>query len=154
MKVRIEVNSNLPEDEIVIRCRSVDERVRRLNNLIADELSTGQAITFYKDNQEFFFPLDNVLFFETEGEHIYAHTASDAYRIKFRLYELETLLPRTFTRAAKGAIVNISQVHSITRNLTASSLIKFQNSHKQVYVSRHYYGALRLRLNERSSYEA
>ena len=154
MRVRIEIVKNLPEDEVIIRCGRVDEKVRRLNNLIADELSSGQPITFYKDNQEFFFPLDNVLFFETEGEHIYAHTSADAYRIKFRLYELETLLPRTFTRAAKGAIVNISQVHSITRNLTASSLIKFQNSHKQVYVSRHYYGALRLRLNERSSYEA
>ena len=154
MRVRIEIIKDLPEDEVIIRCARVDDTVQKLNSLIADELAAGAAITFYKDNQEFFFPLNNVLFFETEGERIFAHTAGDAYRIKFRLRELETLLPRSFMRAAKGAIVNLAQIHSIARNLTASSLIKFKNSHKQVYVSRHYYGELHRRLSERSTNEA
>ncbi|MEQ8155555.1 MAG: LytTR family DNA-binding domain-containing protein [Clostridiaceae bacterium] len=153
MKIRIELVNDLDEDEVLIRCGRVDDTIQKIHQYILEQSLTGPKLTFYKQNQEFYFPLDDVLFFETEGEHIYAHTANDAYRIKYRLYELEEILPRQFIRAAKSTIVNIMQVYSITRNLTASSLIQFINSHKQVYVSRHYYGELRRRLNERSNYE-
>lgn len=153
MKIRIEVVNDLTEDEVLIRCGRVDDTIQKIHQYILDQSLLSTKITFYKQNQEFYFPLDDVLFFETEGEHIYAHTADDAYQIKFRLYELEKILPRHFVRAAKSTIVNIMQVYSITRNLTASSLVQFMNSHKQVYASRYYYQELRLRLSERSTYE-
>ncbi len=147
MKIHIEIDGDLLEDEVIIRCGRVDDTIQKLHQYILEQTSAPVKITFYKDNQEFYFPLDNVLFFETEGERIYAHTADDAYRIKYRLYELEELLPKNFVRASKSAIVNTRKVYSVTRNLTASSLIKFAGSHKQVYVSRYYYNALRARLN-------
>ena len=153
MKIRIEVVNDLTEDEVLIRCGRMDDTIQKIHQYILDQSLLSTKITFYKQNQEFYFPLDDVLFFETEGEHIYAHTAADAYQIKFRLYELEKILPRHFVRAAKSTIVNIMQVYSITRNLTASSLVQFMNSHKQVYVSRYYYQELRIRLSERSTYE-
>lgn len=153
MKIRIELVNDLAEDEVLIRCGRVDDTIQKIHQYILEQSLSGTKITFYKQNQEFYFPLEDVLFFETEGEHIYAHTANDAYRIKYRLYELEEILPRNFVRAAKSTIVNMTQVYSITRNLTASSLIQFINSHKQVYVSRFYYQELRQRLNERSTYE-
>lgn len=153
MKIQIEVMENLIEDEVIIRCGRVDDSIRKIHQYILEQSSLSPKITFYKQNQEFYFPLDDVLFFETEGEYIYAHTADDAYRIKYRLYELEEILPRYFVRAAKSAVVNTLRIYSITRNLTASSLVKFANTHKQVYVSRSYYHELRQRMNERSSYE-
>lgn len=153
MKIRIELVNDLAEDEVLIRCGQVDDRIQKIQQYILEQSLQGTKITFYKQNQEFYFPLDDVLFFETEGEHIFAHTANDAYLIKYRLYELEEILPHHFVRAAKSTIVNIIQVYSITRNITASSLVQFVNSHKQVYVSRYYYQELRQRLNERSTYE-
>ncbi len=151
MKIRIELVDNLAEDEVLIRCGRVDESIQKIQQYILEQSLLNSKMTFYKGNQEFYFSLDHILFFETDGEHIYAHTANDEYRIKHRLYELDTLLPRHFVRASKSAIVNIMQVYSITRNLTASSLIQFINSHKHEYVSRHYYKELRQRLNERSN---
>lgn len=151
MKIRIEVLGDLPEDEVIIRCGRVDDTIQKIHQYIIDETQAGKKITFYKQNQEFYFPLEDVLFFETENEHIYAHTANDAYRIKYRLYELEELLPKDFARASKSTIVNTRQIHSITRNITSSSLVKFAGSHKQVYVSRYYYNELRQRLNLGSS---
>ncbi len=153
MKIMIELVNDLAEDEVLIRCGRVDDTIQKIHKYILEQSSLNTKITFYKQNQEFYFPLDDVLFFETEGEYIYAHTVNDAYRIKYRLYELEEILPRNFVRAAKSTIINIMQVYSITRNLTASSLIQFINSHKKVYVSRYYYQELRQRLNERSTYE-
>ncbi len=153
MKIHIEIVDGLTEDEVVIRCCRVNETVQNIQKYALEQASSGTKITFYKQNQEFYFPLDEVLFFETEGERIHAHTVSDAYLIKYRLYELEEILPRHFVRAAKSSIVNITQVYSITRNLTASSLVNFIGSHKHVYVSRNYYQQFRQRLNERSKFE-
>ena len=153
MKIRIELINELTEDEVLIRCRRMDETIQNIQQYILEQSLQDSKIIFYKQNQEFYFPLDDVLFFETEGEHIYAHTVNDAFRIKYRLYELEKILPKNFVRAAKSTIINTMQVYSITRNLTSSSLIQFIDSHKQVYVSRYYYQELRQRLNERSIYE-
>ncbi|MHB1485724.1 MAG: LytTR family DNA-binding domain-containing protein [Saccharofermentanales bacterium] len=153
MKVHIELTDGLSEDEVIIRCGQVDEKLQKIYRYIMEQSSSVSQIIFYKDNQEFYFPIDEVLFFETEGEFLYAHTGNDEYRIKYRLHELDDILPKHFVRASKSAIVNIHHVYSITRNITASSLIQFKNSHKHVYVSRLYFNVLRQRLNERSIYE-
>jgi DNA-binding LytR/AlgR family response regulator len=153
VKINIEVVDNLNEDEVLIRCGRVDNTIQKIHRFVLEQSLMDTKITFYKENKEFYFPLEDVLFFETDGEHIYAHTVNDSYRIKHRLYELEEMLPKYFVRAAKSTIVNIMQVYSITRNLTSSSLVQFINSHKNVYVSRHYFNELRQRLKERSSYE-
>lgn len=142
MKIRIEVVGDLEEDEVTIRCGRVDDTIDKIHQFILDQAQSVERITFFKDNQEFFFPLELILFFETGGEHIYAHTADDAYRIKFRLYELEEMLPKHFIRVSKSAIVNIRRIISVTRNLTASSLVQFSGSHKKIYVSRYYYRRL------------
>ena len=150
MKIRIEIiDNNKEEDEIIIRCGRVDEKINKIQQFIIEHNSSDNKFTFYKQNKEYYFPLDEVLFFETDGEGVYAHTNNDAYRIKYRLFELEEILPRQFIRAAKSTIVNTSRIYSITRNLTASSLINFIKSHKSVYVSRYYYRELRKQMDER-----
>lgn len=153
MKIRIEMTDDAAEDEVVIRCRRIDGSVRRIQQILLEQAQTEPKITFYRDNQEFYFPLAHILFFETEGDHVYGHTADGAYLTKYRLYELEQVLPRCFVRAAKSTIVNIRQIYSLSRNLTSSSLIQFTNSHKQVYVSRYYFRELRRRLQERGNFQ-
>ena len=147
MKLRIEVTDGSMEDEIIIRCGRVDESVQKLQAFIQN--MSAPKLTFYKGAQEYYLPLEELLFFETDGEQIYAHTANDAFRVKHRLYELEELLPHYFVRVAKGTIVNTMQIYAINRNLTASSQVKFAGTHKQIYVSRHYYSSLKEKMNER-----
>jgi len=149
VKVHIEVDESMPTDEVLIRCGRADESIRNICQLILEHGGAEPNITFYKENMEFYFPLSNILFFETEGEHIYAHTGDDSYLIKYRLYELENLLPRSFVRVSKSTIANAAKVYSVTRNITSASLIQFAGSHKQVYASRNYYNDLQQRLQER-----
>ena len=149
MKVHIEVDDSMSVDEVLIRCGRADENIRNICQLILEHGGAEPNITFYKENREYYFPLKNVLFFETDGEHIYAHTADDAFFIKYRLYELENMLPRSFVRVAKSTIANSAKVYSVTRNITSASLIQFAGSHKQVFASRNYYKDLQQRLQER-----
>lgn len=144
MKIRIEVLDGLEEDEVVIRCAQMDETIQRIHRFIADQETA--PMVFYKDSTEFYFPLGDVLFFETEGESVYAHTAGDSFRVTHRLYELEQLLPGQFVRISKSTIVNARQVHAITRNLAAASLVELRGTHKHVYVSRRYFAALKEKL--------
>ena len=52
-------------------------------------------------------------------------------------------------RVSKSTILNINHIYSISKNLASSSEIQFLNTHKQVFVSRHYYKSLILRLEEK-----
>lgn len=153
MNIRIEIADDILDDEIIIRCRELNGRIQKLQKLITEQAASAPKLTFYKDSQEYYFPLGDILFFETSGENVYAHTRSDTFRIKLRLYELEDILPYSFVRIAKSTIVNTDHILMVNRNLASSSLIKFYRSHKQVYASRRYYKLLSQRLNERSSYE-
>ena len=142
-KVKIEIDEQLNESEVVIRCGKVDEDVLKLQNLLSSAAGQKEPIVFYKDETEFFLPLDNVLFFETDGGCIRAHTADDEFDVKYKLYELEERLPRSFVRVSKSAILNARMVYSITKNLTGASKVEFRNTHKIVYCSRNYYKTLK-----------
>jgi DNA-binding LytR/AlgR family response regulator len=94
-------------------------------------------------------PIDRILFFETSSGGIDAHTVDDVFTIKKKLYELEEILPRSFMRVSKSAILNLNMVYSVEKNITASSLVRFMGTDKLVYVSRIYYKAMKQRLDER-----
>ncbi len=149
MKIKIEIDENLTEEEIVIRGSSLTEEMAAVQKAVADVLARKQTLTFYKNETEYYIPLQDVLFFETDDGGISAHTADDVYTVKYKLYELEKVLPRNFIRVSKSTILNVSKVYSVERNLTASSIVQFAGSHKQVYVSRYYYKSLKISLEEK-----
>ncbi len=151
MKIKIEIDEKLEEEEILIRCPVLNETISRMYQEIAEFEKTYKNLILYKGNTQYYIPLHKILFFETSDSCISAHTTDDIYQIRLKLYELEESLPGNFMRVSKSTILNVSHIHSITRNLTASSAVQLQNSHKQVYVSRYYYKALKCRLEDKRS---
>jgi len=154
MKIRIEMDSSLTEDEVVIRCGHISDDInsicRFIDNIsVAGDSEPCKSLHCSKGNTEYHISVSDVLFFETDTNGVYAHTATDAFNTKFRLYELENILPKNFVRVSKSSIVNVDCILSIDRNIAASSLIRFGKTHKQIYVSRLYFKDLRNRLNER-----
>jgi len=152
VKIKIEIVDNIEEDEIIIRCKELNDTVTDIQKALTVKTSKLPDIMFYKDKEEFYFPLGSILFFETENDMVYAHTASETYKTDFKLYELQNMFPVHFLRISKSTIVNIKHILSISKNLTSSSLVKFHKSHKQIYVSRLYYKDLKQKLTERSFY--
>ena len=149
MKIRIEVDKEIQEDEVIIRCKQLNDDVTNIQKALTDILSKKTQIIFYKNNSEYYIPLSEILFFETEESSISAHTIDNIYQVKYKLYELEDILPNNFMRVSKSTILNIDYIYSITKNLTSSSIVEFQNTHKKVYVSRHYYKLLKFKLLEK-----
>ena len=146
MKVRIELDPEMDEAEMIIRAPRLTEDLAQLQQMILDRKMT--TFTFYKDRSEYFVNVSEILFFETDGEKIYGHTREDAYEVRQKLYELEEILPITFCRISKSTIVNAKQIYSIEKSFSGTSTVNFYQTHKQVHVSRHYYQLLKERLKE------
>ena len=146
MKVRIELDPQMDEPEMIIRAPRLTEDVARLQQLILEQKMT--PLTFYKDRSEYFVDVSEILFFETDGEKIYGHTREEAYEVRQKLYELEEILPIAFCRISKSTIVNTRQIYSIEKSFSGTSTVNFYQTHKQVHVSRHYYQLLKERLKE------
>lgn len=140
------------EDEIIIKCSEINSTIQKIQEVVKQS-SQKVNLTFYKENMEYYLSLKTILFFETSGSGINAHTTGEIYKVKNKLYELEEILPDNFARVSKSTIVNINHIHSIDKNITSSSLVQFNKSYKQVYVSRNYYKELRQKLGERRNYE-
>ena len=149
MKIRIELDSEIKENEVVIRCNELKEEIIKIQKIISELIDEKKEMVFYKDNTEYYVSIDEILFFETEENSIYAHVLNNVYQVKYKLYELEEILPRNFVRISKSTIVNIDHIYSITRNITSSSLVEFKGTHKKVYASRFYYKVLKLKLAEK-----
>lgn len=152
MKINIEVDASLTESEVLIRCPSLNEEIQMLQEALNNAAHCPKKLACFQNNKEYYIPLEHILFFETESGRMHAHTASDVFITKLKLYELEELLPGSFVRISKSAILNTNHVYSITKNLTASSVVEFAGTHKQVYVSRHYYKPLKFKLEEKRNY--
>ncbi len=148
MKIRIEIEESLVEEEVVIRTRCLDDKVSRIQKALSEIARDEQQIVFSKGETEYYFPVSEILFFETEGKEILAHTDADIYRIRYRLYELEEILPGYFMRVSKSAILNLKQIYAVSRSVS-SCTVRFKGTPKQVYVSRYYYKPLRERLEEK-----
>ena len=148
MKITIEIDENYIEDEVVIRCREVNDMVNRIQRAVSDITKKETKIRLIKGNKEYYISIDDILFFESDDSVICAHTASDIYMTKYKLYELEQILPWYFSRISKSAILNVKKVYSITKNITASSVIEFKETPKLVYVSRAYYKPLMSKIEE------
>ena len=145
MNIRIDIDENLAEPEIALRGTSTD--IAKLQNAILTASRSSQKLALMRDSREYFVPSANVLFFESVDGKTWAHTAKNIYQIASRLYELEQILPPSFARCSKSAILNTAQIWSIRRNLAGPSVVQFRDSVKQISLSRSFYKSLIERLN-------
>lgn len=149
MKIRIEIDEGLEEEEVVIRCRELSDEIVGLQRQISDGLNSKMQIEVTKKDITYYLTLDEIYFLETAGNLVAVHTAADIYETKQRLYELEDMLPGTFMRVSKSAIINTEQIRSIQKNITGASKVEFNNTSKCAFVSRNYFKVLMSKLEEK-----
>lgn len=63
MKIRIEVDENIKENEVIIRCNELDEEIKKIQKLLLEIASQNKQMIFYKGNTEYYISLENILFF-------------------------------------------------------------------------------------------
>ena len=149
MKIQIDIDENIEDLEVIIKCAEINDKVQKLQRYISDVSQDKKQVIFYQKEKEYYFDVSKILFFEMSENGIDAHTKDDIFNVRYKLYELEELLPAYFMRISKSTILNTHEVYSITKNITSASKVEFHGTHKKVYVSRNYYKTLKYILQER-----
>ncbi len=149
MKIKLEINDNLAEDEIVIHCRELNEEILKLQQQISHLASQRSQLEATKKDVSYYLATEDILFFETAENYTSVHTTTDIYKTSYKLYELEEMLPMSFMRVSKSTILNIGQILGIRKNLTGPSQIEFRGTDKKAYVSRNYLKLLTEKLSQK-----
>ena len=131
------------EDEIIVKCRAIDEDLMDLLNLLRQG---GRKINGYRDGNIYPIDLSEIYYFEAVDQKVFAYCRKDVFEIKSRLYELETSLPpKKFLRAAKSLIINFSQVQHLSPAFSGRFEAELKNGEK-VIISRQYVPELKRKL--------
>jgi len=147
VKIKIELTDD-GQEEIVIRCRALDERVRRMTAWLEAETTGKNELKLYLDNVEYFVAPEEILYFESSSNRVYAHTENSVYVAPHKLFELEALLAPAFIRSSKSSLVNLYRIRSLRRELAGHGEITFRDSDKRTYFSRGYYKPLHEKITE------
>ena len=145
MKIRIEQSDR---DEIVIRCREINDRSAALFSVVDSAVNQRAEMLLFSSSDEHFVSKEDILFFESSDGKVYAHTSDRVYTAPHKLFELEELMPSYFVRISKSVIANIRRISSVHRELSGGGEISFRESDKKTYFSRAYHKLLQHKINE------
>jgi DNA-binding LytR/AlgR family response regulator len=143
MKIIIEDIGADEEDEIIIRCKALDETVLRL----VSELKAGnKKLTGWKDGTVTMIEPQNVYYFEGVDNRVFIYCKQSIYESKLKLYEIEVDYMNTdFFRASKSVILNISKIKSLSPAFSGRFEALLFNNEK-IVISRQYVPALKKKL--------
>ncbi len=143
MKIIIDYDSSLTETEIHIKCSSVNEQIEKL---ISEICLTDSKIVGYIDNEAFFIPLTDILYFEAVDSKAFFYTKENYYRYKSTLISLEESLKSTsFLRVSKTVIANLKKLTSIKKSENSKLIATLINGEKLV-ISRKYVDEIKRKL--------
>lgn len=143
MKIIIETPKDGAEDEIIIRCKELDEELMSLISLLKNGSS---RITGYSDKAMRQLTPKEIYYFESVDNKVFAYCEKNVYEVKEKLYEIEQLYQHSdFQRISKSVIVNISLIEFISPML-GSRLEATLKNHERVIISRQYVPELKKKL--------
>ena len=124
----------LKEPEITIRA---SELTPEISKLIAS-LTADEPIRGWRGDEMEIIPLADILRFYTDGKGVSLETASGAYSVRERIYELEEkLTKREFVRISNSEIVNIRHIKAIDLSFTGTIRLTLTGG-RLVFSSRRY----------------
>ncbi len=143
MKVTILDLEPNEEEEIIIKCHALEEDMVKLINQFKHG---GRKLTVYQENGMFFVEPEEVFYFESVDQKVFAYCQREVYQVKSKLYELLEELPgRDFIRVSKSSILNLNQIERLAPAFGGRYEALLKNGEK-VIISRQYVGSLKEKL--------
>ena len=131
MKFRLIIDKTREEEVIVYSHKEtkLTDEIKRIAENDAKELIGYIEREAYKLN------LSEVFCFVAEDNNVYALTAKDKLRLKFRLYQLEEMFGNDFIKINQSCIVNVREIKKFDSSLGGMLRIILKNGYSD-YVSR------------------
>lgn len=143
MKIIIEDVSPDDEEQVIIRCRNLSDKVLKL---ISELKAEQQKLTGLKDGVITMIDAKRVYYFEGVDNKVFIYCKQNVYESKLKLYEIEEKYDNTyFFRASKSIILNIAKIRSISPSLSGRFEALLFNG-ETIVISRQYVPELKKRL--------
>lgn len=135
MQINIEIQEDITDTIVTIRCKERDAFVERL--IAALQMIDKQIMVMHEGNITAL-NLEEILYIESVDRKCFLYTADKVYESCNKLYELEQQLAQYFfVRINKSCIVNLKNINSIKTYINRRLLITLSNE-EQLIVSRQY----------------
>ncbi len=143
MKITIQDIAPGEEEEIIIRCRELDEALLRMIH----ELKTRRGKFTVTDNDKIRqIDAGDIYYFEAVDNKVFLYLEKDVFEVRYKLYEIETEYADTdFFRASKSVIINLAKVKQFAPDFGGRFEAQMMNGEK-LMISRQYVPALKKRL--------
>lgn len=143
MKITILDAKPEEEEEVIIKCHEINDE---LNTLILKLKQGNRRLRGYTQDGIHFLMPDDIFYFDTVDQKVFAYCDSEMYEVKEKLYELENMLSvRNFIRSSKSNILNIDKIISISPAFGGRFEAVLLNQEKTI-ISRQYVPVLKERL--------
>lgn len=147
MNVELKIDENLKETKITISSPSLNEDVKKVNDLLNNSFILNNKMNVFLEREMFIINLSDIETIYSSNNKVYVKANNNLYTTKYKLYELEEMLwNSTFVRISNSEIVNFDKVKKLDLKLTGTILLFFKSG-AETYVSRRYMKKIKEYLN-------
>ena len=134
MKVDIRKVYSEDEERAEIHAVTLTEEIQNAVDILENN---KRSIPVINSEETIMCTLDRVYYFESVDKRTFVYTKDKCYETKYRLYELEEMIPYDFFRCSKAMIINIKKISSVKAEFNARMRAVLLNG-EEVIISRNY----------------
>ena len=132
------------EEEIVATVHEPSELTEKIRQLVQEDTATDRIAAFLEEDIKML-PFTQIVCITVQDGKTYAVDVKGVhYRLKQRLYELETVLPAAFIRINKSAIANEQHIERFAATFSGAVDAVFRGGYRE-YVSRRCFAEIKRR---------
>lgn len=144
MKVRLDIDQQYTEEQIIIEAPSLSPKVQKVQNFV-QSLDQKDTIKGKFQDQVYLIEIGQIQRIYIENRKVLAETDSRTYALDIRLYQAVEILPASFIQISQSEIVNIDAISHL--KLTSNGLIEiYLKNDSFTYSSRRYLKAIKEKL--------
>ena len=144
MKVRLDIDKQYAEEQIIIEAPTLSPRVQKVKDFV-QSLDQKETLKGKFQDQVFLIEIQKIQRIYIENRKVLAETDGRIYALDIRLYQAVEILPASFIQISQSEIVNIDAISHL--KLTSNGLIEiYLKNDSFTYSSRRYLKAIKEKL--------
>ena len=132
------------DEEIVVTAHAPSELTEKIQQLVQEYTGTDRIAAYLEDDIQMLPFAEIACITVIDGKTVAVDSKGKHYRLKQRLYELESILPQSFIRINKSAIANERMIERFAANFSGAVDVVFQGGYRE-YVSRRCFAEIKRR---------
>ncbi|MGM9967445.1 LytTR family transcriptional regulator [Rummeliibacillus sp. TYF005] len=143
MKIQLNFDEQYQEVEVHIHANKLDDEVQKIINQL--KTPSQNMIDGYINQEICMLKASEIYTIYVEKGKVFLQTDEEEYQSKKKLYEIEEIFQKQFSRVNKSTLVNIDHIRSFQMDLVGTTLLILDNG-TSVHVSRKYFKELKKKL--------